>query len=121
MKLDEGYILIYYLIFLFFFFNITCFSAVLHSRLSCNPLIETGLLAFLVKAKYLQLFPWGWLELLLLLHCPIVYLPYGTDCLCSGVAGRGFLGLSQGRRKEIALLSKISGNKARALLASAQR
>lgn len=56
----------------------------------------------------------------MLLPCPVVYLPCGTDWL-SSVAGRGFPGVSRGRRKEIALLSKISGDNARALLASSQR
>lgn len=66
-KLGEGYILIYYLLFIFFlmllFFLQRC-SAYLIVSLSLS-------LAFLAGAKYLELFPWGWLELLMLFPCPV--------------------------------------------------
>lgn len=116
-KLGEGYILIYYLLFIYFK-NITVFSAVLCSILSFKSLIKFGLLWL---GQNTCNYSHGMVGAADAASLPCVYVPYGTDWLCSGVAGRGFLDVSWGRREDIALLSKTSGNNGRAQLAAAQR
>lgn len=94
-KLGEGYILIYYLLFIYFF-NVIVFSAALLSILNCKPLIESGISGW---GKILGVIPMGMVGAPDAVSLPCVHLPYGTGRLCSSVEEDSWVSHGAGGRR----------------------
>lgn len=72
MTLDGGYTLFIYFSFTFFIFSLMRFSAVLHGSLGWFPPLSLACSHSWLGQSTCSYFSGGWLELLLVPHCPRV-------------------------------------------------